>query len=319
MPRKKSNAPGFRYHVSGQAVATFCGQNFYLGPHDSPASWAKYHALCAEYNANGRTKPPAVETHQAEQPITVRCVTGEFREHIKIKYSTNPQEANRFESLCTTLEDEYGDDPATEFGPRKLAEIRDLFVAGGNCRKYTNRQTRNVIQIFRHAVSRGLIPPDRIVALEALRYGQTKAAESVPVEAVDIEAVRLTARHLSPTQKALVRIQAATGMLSDDQVMHCDIFATLLDAAKIPVPEMNGKYPVRGMSLMPHMLSAGKETIPQRTMIFELWGNKRPIVSVPLLPLAFAPNARQTSRTRPLFTTHDEKPVPAYFELNGIC
>jgi arylsulfatase A-like enzyme len=63
------------------------------------------------------------------------------------------------------------------------------------------------------------------------------------------------------------------GMVSGDQVMHCDIFATLLDAARIPVPEMNGKNPVRGMSLMPHMLSAGKETIPERTMIFELWGN----------------------------------------------
>ena len=63
------------------------------------------------------------------------------------------------------------------------------------------------------------------------------------------------------------------GMVSDDQVMHCDIFATLLDAAKIPIPEMNGKNPVRGMSLLPHMLSAGKETIPKRTMIFELWGN----------------------------------------------
>jgi arylsulfatase A-like enzyme len=63
------------------------------------------------------------------------------------------------------------------------------------------------------------------------------------------------------------------GMVSDDQVMHCDIFATLLDAATIPVPETNGKNPVRGMSLMPHMLSAGKKTIPERTMIFELWGN----------------------------------------------
>ncbi len=63
------------------------------------------------------------------------------------------------------------------------------------------------------------------------------------------------------------------GTVSDAQTMHCDIFATLLDAAGIPVPEMNGKNPVRGMSLMPHMLSAGKESIPERTMIFELWGN----------------------------------------------
>ena len=63
------------------------------------------------------------------------------------------------------------------------------------------------------------------------------------------------------------------GMISKDQVMHCDIFATLLDAATIPVPKMNGKNPVRGMSLIPHMLSSGKENVPERTMIFELWGN----------------------------------------------
>jgi arylsulfatase A-like enzyme len=63
------------------------------------------------------------------------------------------------------------------------------------------------------------------------------------------------------------------GTVSDAQTMHCDIFATLLDAAGIPVPKMNGKNPVRGTSLVPHMLSAGKKTIPERAMIFELWGN----------------------------------------------
>ena len=64
-----------------------------------------------------------------------------------------------------------------------------------------------------------------------------------------------------------------SGMVSDDHVMHCDVFATLLDAAGIPVPKTSGKNPVRGMSLMSHMLSSGKESIPERTMIFELWGN----------------------------------------------
>jgi len=61
------------------------------------------------------------------------------------------------------------------------------------------------------------------------------------------------------------------GTVSDGQVMHCDIFATLLDAAGIPLPKMNGKNPMRGLSLMPHMLSG--EAVPERTMIFELWGN----------------------------------------------
>ena len=63
------------------------------------------------------------------------------------------------------------------------------------------------------------------------------------------------------------------GMVSDDQVMHCDVFATLLDAAGIPLPEMNGQNPMRGMSLLPHMKSGGKRPVPERSMIFELWGN----------------------------------------------
>lgn len=63
------------------------------------------------------------------------------------------------------------------------------------------------------------------------------------------------------------------GMVCDAQAMHCDVFATLLDAAGISVPAMNGKNPIRGMSLIPHMLSARKKSIPERTMIFELWGN----------------------------------------------
>ena len=63
------------------------------------------------------------------------------------------------------------------------------------------------------------------------------------------------------------------GVVSDGQVMHCDVFATLLAAAGLAVPKMNGKNPVRGMSLMPHMLSDGRDVMPERTMIFELWGN----------------------------------------------
>ena len=63
------------------------------------------------------------------------------------------------------------------------------------------------------------------------------------------------------------------GLVSDSHVMHCDIFSSLLDAAGLTVPESNGKNSLRGMSLLPHMLSDGKTSVPERTMIFELWGN----------------------------------------------
>lgn len=63
------------------------------------------------------------------------------------------------------------------------------------------------------------------------------------------------------------------GITSQANVMHCDLFSTLLDAAEIPLAKVNGRNPIRGMSLLPHMISGGKEVIPERAMIFELWGN----------------------------------------------
>ena len=63
------------------------------------------------------------------------------------------------------------------------------------------------------------------------------------------------------------------GITSQANVMHCDLFSTLLDAAEIPLVKVNGRNPIRGLSLLPHMISGGKEVIPERSMIFELWGN----------------------------------------------
>jgi len=72
MPRSKS-IPTYRYHVSGQAIVTFCQKNFYLGPHNSQGSFARYNALVAEYIANGMVAPPG-ETRLADKPLTAASI-----------------------------------------------------------------------------------------------------------------------------------------------------------------------------------------------------------------------------------------------------
>ena len=47
--------------------------------------------LLAAYHAGGMTAPPSDETHHGEPPITVRQITGEFREHARERYATNPK------------------------------------------------------------------------------------------------------------------------------------------------------------------------------------------------------------------------------------
>lgn len=231
MPRRKAATPAYRYHVSGQARVYLDGRHYYLGEYESPESKARYHALLRDYHANGMSIPDSMSTHQIDHPITIAVITAEFREEIKSRYANNRTEASRFANLCDLLNDEYGDEPAAEFGPRKLAEIRDLFVASGNCRKYANQQTRNVVRIFRHAVSRELIKPEQLVGLESLeplRRGQTTAPEGKPREPAELDAVKLTAKYLSPTLRAMVRIQAATGMRPSEifRMRPCDIDQT---------------------------------------------------------------------------------------------
>lgn len=226
MPRKKSEAPSYRYHVSGQAVVTLDGKNYYLGPHDSPESKARYYALLNQYHAGGLRMPEHVETHPAV--ITVRVVTAEYRQYAKQRYASNPQEISRINGLCDLLEMEYGDLPADQFGPRRLDQLRETFIATGNCRTYVNRLVRIVKRIFRHAISRELVDVNvliRLDTLEPLKRGQTTAPESVPVRPVNLDDVRATARHLSPILSAMVRIQAATGMRPGElcALRPCDI------------------------------------------------------------------------------------------------
>jgi len=60
MPRQKSDAPAYRYHISGQARVTLEDKDFLLGEYDSPQSKAKYYALLAQYNANGKKAPVTI-------------------------------------------------------------------------------------------------------------------------------------------------------------------------------------------------------------------------------------------------------------------
>ncbi|QDV42573.1 hypothetical protein Enr13x_24210 [Stieleria neptunia] len=219
MPRKPSPMPGYKFHTSGQARVFLNRKAYYLGEYDSPESYARYHNLLAIYNANGQKMPDDVPTHQIDLPLTIGCLTAEFRENLKSRYANNKHERRRFSNLSTLLEDEYGDLPLDAFGPIKLADVRDLFVASGNCRNYVNQQTRNIVRIFKFGVSRELVTAEQLKALESLeslRRGQTTAKESVLRSPVNLDDVRSTAAHLSPTLKAMVRVQAATGMRSTE-------------------------------------------------------------------------------------------------------
>lgn len=66
--------------------------------------------------------------------------------------------------------------------------------------------------------------------------------------------------------------QFSEAVVSDSTAIHADIFSTCLDAADIGAMKTNGGRPVRGVSLLPHIRSGGRNPLSERTIFFELTG-----------------------------------------------
>jgi len=62
------------------------------------------------------------------------------------------------------------------------------------------------------------------------------------------------------------------GAVSGSTAIHADIFSTCLDAAGLPAMKTNGGYPLRGVSLLPHIRSKALSPLPDRTIFFEITG-----------------------------------------------
>ena len=62
------------------------------------------------------------------------------------------------------------------------------------------------------------------------------------------------------------------GTVSDANAAHYDVFATVLDAAGLPVPERNGRFAVQGVSLLPHARSRAAAPLPDRYQFWDLYG-----------------------------------------------
>ncbi len=60
--------------------------------------------------------------------------------------------------------------------------------------------------------------------------------------------------------------------ISRADAVHFDLFATILDAAGIAVPAKNGKHPVHGVSLLPHVKSGGRTPLADRYLFWDLYG-----------------------------------------------
>ena len=100
---------------------------------------------------------------------------------------------SRYKSQLDVLDYEYGTTRPATLDRASWPNCDPCSSPSGNCRRYCNTQTRHIIRIFRHAVSRELIDVSIVTELEtlaALRPGQ--ARESKPRQPANLNVVRAT-------------------------------------------------------------------------------------------------------------------------------
>jgi integrase len=122
----------------------------------------------------------------------------------------------------------YGRSRIADFGPLKLKRVRDAMVEAGWCRKHVNQQVGRVKRMFRWATENELIPPSVYHGLQpvaGLRAGRTPAPDRPPVKPAPAELVEGSLAFMTPTVRAMVKLQMLTGMRPGEMLMlrTCDV------------------------------------------------------------------------------------------------
>lgn len=145
MPRPRKTNPKYRFHISGQAAVRIAGRDFYLGPHDSPESFARYYALLSEYNAIGRKLPCDMPMHQMDELISIAHFIADYRSRELPRIEHNVGDHGWQSNLLALIETKFGDVEADDFSRGQgLIDRRyvGLEVAGrGNCVTWRSRPT----------------------------------------------------------------------------------------------------------------------------------------------------------------------------------
>ena len=208
-----------RHQGQHQGYVTLDGREYYLGDWPArcgkkppPEVRARFDELIAKWFANGRQLP------DERPPLSVNEVLLAYIKWAEVHYVPKraKDDQNRFIRYAAAVVRElFGRTPAAEFGPKKLRLVREAMVQRDWCRNLVNAQVDRVRRMFKWAVGEELVPGDvyhALRAVESLRRGAAGVRETEPVKPVLVETVEAVLPHLTPTMRAMVRVQLLTGM-----------------------------------------------------------------------------------------------------------
>ena len=192
MSRPRKVLPRYLRHSSGKARAVWTDppgerrERLLPGRFNSPQSLESFARLQLEV-ATLVEKPDA----SGPGPAVVEILAPYLR-HAEAYYGANSSELAMVKDALKVLRELYGGDAVAEFGPRKLAVVREAFRRKGWSRGYINRQVGKIVRAFKWAASEELISVNLHLALKTLaplRRGHCEAPEPKPRQPADPEHV----------------------------------------------------------------------------------------------------------------------------------
>lgn len=219
--------PAYRYHAARKcAVVRLSGQDFYLGPYDSPESKVEYQRLIGEWLARGRVAPVRAVSPapQAAGPSVAEVMLAYVRFADGYYRDADGQPTREVETMKLAfrpLKGLYAHTPAAKFGPLALETVQTKMIEPGLARRVINQRIGYVKRMFRWASKKQLVAPIvyyGLLCVDGLKRGRSAAKETDPVRPVPDARVDAILPFLPPTLRAMLGLQRLTGMRSGELV-----------------------------------------------------------------------------------------------------
>ncbi len=210
--KQSERLPKFRIHKATlQAYVELSGKRFCLGFHESPEAKQKYHAMIAEWLANGR------QLRAATEEITIKELIAHRWLHAESYYCNSDgiisRELDNIRDAVKPVKELFAELPAVKFGPRALRAVRQKMIGAGLCRRNINYRIGRIKRVFKWAASEELLPGEvfhALLAVDGLRRGRYEARENQPVRSVPQANVDAILPLVSRQVWAMVQLQLLT-------------------------------------------------------------------------------------------------------------
>ncbi len=220
MSKSRSHVPAYRLHkASGQAIVTIPSpsghrRDRYLGIYGSPESHAEYARILATLAAGHSAISVADAVDITVNEILLAFVTWSQGHYLHAD-GTPTSEVTEVARCLKPVRQLFGTTLACEFGPKKLAVVRQHMIGLGWCRGAINQHIGRIKRAFRHAVAEEFLPSsvyESLRALPGLRRGRTEAHDNAPVMPVPLANFEAVLPFLNPHLRTIALIQRWTGM-----------------------------------------------------------------------------------------------------------